>query len=190
MKFIQRIIHRLSKSIDYTGDQSKYIDADHYISKSWKGNISYSSANIGHLSRSWSHNILNSIRLGGFYRLIHRPEERKVNHIFCVSSIRVKSVGEDGWPIDTRNWGFYFDEEKAINTIEINYTNLQEAGWYKYAVIQKCYEGIFDFTYLDDMIFFDWDRNKESWNRLPAIPTELLDIFNHYSVLISFSDMG
>ena len=43
---------------------------------------------------------------------------------------------------DSRCWGFFEDKEKAIKAVEENWTDMNEAGYYPYAVIESVSEGL------------------------------------------------
>ena len=43
---------------------------------------------------------------------------------------------------DRRCWGFFQSKDKAIQAVEENWTDLNEAGYYKYAVVEPHYEGL------------------------------------------------
>ena len=43
---------------------------------------------------------------------------------------------------DSRCWGFYSNKKKAIKAVEENWTDMNEAGYYPYAVIEEIAEGL------------------------------------------------
>lgn len=43
---------------------------------------------------------------------------------------------------DSRCWGFFEDKEKAIKAVEENWTDMNEADCYPYAVIESISEGL------------------------------------------------
>jgi hypothetical protein len=43
---------------------------------------------------------------------------------------------------DSRCWGFFMSKRKAIHAVTENWTDMNEAGYYKYVVIEPHYEGL------------------------------------------------
>lgn len=50
--------------------------------------------------------------------------------------------GKEHESYDKRCWGFFTSKKKAIRAVEENWTDLNEAGYYKYVVIEEITEGL------------------------------------------------
>ena len=67
------------------------------------------------------------------------------------------TVDEFGWPHYGRseNVGFYFEQERAPNTVRNNVCNLNEHGRYKAAIVQRKGEGIYPLPNKEWYFIFD-----------------------------------
>lgn len=54
---------------------------------------------------------------------------------------------------DSRCWGFYRSKKKAIQAVTENWTDMNEAGYYRYAVIEPHYEGLINPIIGEEMWF-------------------------------------
>lgn len=54
---------------------------------------------------------------------------------------------------DSRCWGFYRSKKKAIQAVTENWTDMNEAGYYRYAVIESHYEGLINPIIGEEMWF-------------------------------------
>ena len=57
---------------------------------------------------------------------------------YFIGSVRVV----DGVVEDSRCWGFYTKKSKAIRAVEENWSDINEYGYYQYAVIETVEEGL------------------------------------------------
>jgi hypothetical protein len=82
---------------------------------------------------------------------------------------------------DSRCWGFFHSLEDAVKRVESNATDMNEAGYYDYAVIEPKQEGLCDFQDQDLTLWFkaayednkcigyrqceqpDWAKNTTGW---------------------------
>jgi len=64
---------------------------------------------------------------------------------------------------ETRCWGFLKSKKRAIELVENNVTDLNEAGYYKYVVIETSYEGLL--PYADNQMWFIYNRETGKYDR-------------------------
>lgn len=57
--------------------------------------------------------------------------------------------------------GYYSDKEKAIKSVKYNACDLNEAGYYPYAVIENVSEGIYQYD--QNPIWFKFNENTEQY---------------------------
>lgn len=63
---------------------------------------------------------------------------------------------------DSRCWGFFTSKDKAIQAVTENWTDMNEAGYYKYAVIEPHYEGLINPIIGEDIWFVaKYDKEKK-----------------------------
>lgn len=95
---------------------------------------------------------------------------------YFIASVRVY---KEKWPEGTKNykgedvggkeyeqhesrcWGFYTSKKKAIRAVEENWSDMNEAGYYKYAVIEELMEGLLQCCLSDKAMWFEakYDNN-------------------------------
>lgn len=71
----------------------------------------------------------------------------------------------DDWKYENhehRCWGFYLSKDRAIRAVTENWTDMNEAGYYKYAVIEPHYEGLINPIINEDIWFVaKYDKEKK-----------------------------
>lgn len=101
---------------------------------------------------------------------------------------------KDVFPVETRTWGFYSDKDTAIQAVLENRTDLYEAGWYRYAVVEAVHEGLIADAV--EQIFFIWSDNAKSDDKQGAFvrvlepPLELVEIYQDHHIYFKFNNLG
>ena len=88
--------------------------------------------------------------------------------IFTVTSIAIIDN-----KISTRNFGFFFEQEKAINAVLKNTLDIFEHR-YEYAVIEEVSEGIH--ANLGNEIWFKWNWDKKKYEKSKK-PSLIEDVY-------------
>ena len=82
--------------------------------------------------------------------------------VYFIATYRDIKRNEQGW-LDTgggrRVVGFYHMFEQADKAVRENWDDIYENGYYKYAVIECCEEGLYPFC--TKPIFYKWGLKKE-----------------------------
>jgi len=120
-------------------------------------------------------------------------------HIFTVTTIRMNPK-KLGWfrswvakllkipvyppGIEPRTVGYYPTQEKAIRCVENDWGDLDEAGWYGYAVIERVDSGLYPTIDSEESLWYHYDHEEDKWKSLPAAPEEL-----EYSV-VGYMQLG
>jgi hypothetical protein len=81
-------------------------------------------------------------------------------YIYMVASVRiVRDInGEKDGETNPRTWGWVATEEEARKAVAMNAGDLNEANYYKYAVIEKLASGIFCVD-MEQIAWFEWVNN-------------------------------
>lgn len=67
--------------------------------------------------------------------------ELSLKMIYIVTTLFINE--KEGQVVRSRAWGYFFDEEKAKDIVIKNSTDIFEAGFYNFAVVEKVNEGVF-----------------------------------------------
>jgi hypothetical protein len=78
--------------------------------------------------------------------------QMKTDVIYTVTTLRGSLYG------GTRCVGFYHDVENAKHAVEENACDINECGYYHFAVIEKVTPGIYNFEL--DTLWYRWDSTK------------------------------
>ena len=99
------------------------------------------------------------------------PEnEPKEQSVYAVTTYRHEPEG----PWAAHTVGLFPSEESAKLCVEENRGDLDEGGWYGWAIVEKVPLGLYPIS-AEDAIFFRFDRVARQWIRLEAKPPELPD---------------
>jgi len=79
----------------------------------------------------------------------------KAKPIYTVTTVRGALAA------GSRAVGFYYTFEEANECIENNDLDINEAGYYHFAVIEKVIPGLY--TYPRDEFWYRWDNGKEQY---------------------------
>ena len=94
--------------------------------------------------------------------------------IYFVTTIRIveKEINSSNIvDFDTRTVGYFSTVERAIECLEKNWGDLNEAGYYPWAVIEAVPEGLYPVLDQEESIFWEWQGGENGiWKRLPAPP--------------------
>lgn len=77
----------------------------------------------------------------------------------------ITTTGNNG----TRSVGYFKDLNLAINYVENNFGDIAECGYYKYAIIEKAKEGLYQYDL--NPIFFEYDEEHNKYQKI-EIPEE------------------
>ncbi len=92
------------------------------------------------------------------------------------------------FPVRSRCWGYYFDKSAAMKAARENWTDINEAGWFQWAVVEEISEGLLQFgIYEEDCTFLSFDKEKGSYIELDEAPHELAQIYKRYSASMTFA---
>lgn len=85
---------------------------------------------------------------------------------------------------DRRTVGLFPTKDLAVALVEANGGDLEEAGWYQYAVVERLPWGLYPINISDERTWFEFimfpdgpneDRENGLWTPLSAAPQDLLD---------------
>jgi len=82
---------------------------------------------------------------------------------------------------ERRTVGFFYDQITALKIVEGNYGDLEEAGWYQFAVVEPLGSGLYPTNEADERVWFEFvyadeDHQEGKWHLLGSVaPKELLD---------------
>ncbi len=109
-----------------------------------------------------------------------------MNSIFTVTAIGIRNqkdpekidLSETGLNItseldgdaDSRCWGWYEHFSDAQDATVNNVTDMNEAGYYPWIVIEEVTEGILPITRGDKQTWYFFDRDSGLYDKLPEIP--------------------
>ena len=101
-------------------------------------------------------------------------EKKKQKYYFIATVRRYKDVNANGIEYETedsRTWGFYKSKRKAIRAVEENWSDMNEDGYYPWAVIGTYYEGLIgqSFDEGDEEIWFEQNIKELSNDELKEI---------------------
>ena len=88
--------------------------------------------------------------------------EAKTDPIYTITTIRSPSFGQ------TRCIGFFHELEIAIEAVEDNAMDMNECGYYHYALIEKVGPGFYNLAYIgaeDHEIWFSWHNDQHKYIR-------------------------
>ena len=119
-------------------------------------------------------------------------------NIWFLSTIRFNKNGvtyagyKNGIMLNSRTVGFFPTKEEAIEILENNYGDLNEAGWYPWAVIEEIEDGLypFDVHIEEKQIFFEWNEKKETWQKIDDYPLKITEWFEDNQYYKQFADIG
>jgi len=109
------------------------------------------------------------------------PEDKPEQSVYAVTTYRHEP--ERPWPWAARTVGLFLREESARLCVEENRGDLDEGGWYGWAIVEKVPLGLYPMS-AESAVFFRFDRGAQRWIRLEAKPPELPDD------LVSFHTVG
>ena len=76
--------------------------------------------------------------------------------------------------------GYYKSSSEAIKTVENNTFDLNEAGYYPYAVIENIPEGLYHYD--ENPIWFEWNKITERYKRINFPPKFIEKGFVGFSI--------
>jgi len=90
----------------------------------------------------------------------------------------VTCIGEsDNGNIRKRVWGWYASYYEAEEAAIENITNMNEAGWYPWIVIEQVREGILPITNHDCQTWFLFEHEDGKYHKIDR-PKQFDDLFN------------
>lgn len=94
--------------------------------------------------------------------------------IFTITTVREYDGQDDlfapGGGKCPRTVGYYFTQEKAIECLEKNWMDLNEAGYWPWAVIEKVEEGVYPLINDKQSLWFEYNRENKKWNKIDVRP--------------------
>lgn len=74
----------------------------------------------------------------------------------------------------SRTVGYMYDKQEAIRLVESNACDLNEAGYYPYALVEEVPEGLYamsrDLPFKDRVTWFKWNEKTESYEITDKCP--------------------
>ena len=101
-------------------------------------------------------------------------------YYFIATVRRVKSKTDNGREYDTedvRTWGFYKSKKRAIRAVTENWTDMNESGYYPWAVIGTYNEGLISQCYEEPELWFEENYRQLSEDELIEIEKNAPDRF-------------
>jgi len=96
----------------------------------------------------------------------------------------------DYFRLSKRTVGCYTKQEDAFEVIEKNYANLNESGYYPWAVIEGLDEGIYPYATEERQFFFRWaGKDNGKWIKC-QFSREVKKYMKKYHYLETFAEIG
>lgn len=121
------------------------------------------------------------LRRRKFWSIVHKVfPEKKYYFVVSVRETHEKRPdGSDYIDHDSRGWGFYKSKKKAIRAIRENWTDINEDGYYHWAMIETYNEGLVSQDFSEEDLWFEEDYVKLTTEDLKEIeahyPEDLKD---------------
>ncbi|MHA2279524.1 MAG: hypothetical protein ACXAC5_01345 [Promethearchaeota archaeon] len=81
--------------------------------------------------------------------------------------------------------GLFESREKACEALELNLGDLNEAGWYPFAIIEELEFGLYPDSIL--VAVYIYDREEGEWRKCPTTPPAIIKCLEKYN---GFSTIG
>jgi len=100
------------------------------------------------------------------------PKDEPERSVYAVTTYRREP--EHPWPWSARTVGLFPDKRSAELCVEENQGDLDEGGWYAWAIVEQVRLGLYP-TSAESAVFFRFAVGVRRWFRLEAKPPELPD---------------
>lgn len=80
-----------------------------------------------------------------------------MNPIYTITTVRAALAA------GSRSVGYFYDLQTAKEAVEENDLDICECGYYKYAVIEEVYQGLYTYTFERKEHWYVWNNEKEQY---------------------------
>ena len=87
-----------------------------------------------------------------------------------------------------RTVGLFGNLEHAQKILDGDYGDLNEAGWYPWAIIEQIEFGLYPEMEPSGALFYEYDGN--GWKKLDGIPQIIADYLKSLSQMVWFAEIG
>lgn len=117
---------------------------------------------------------LRPSELSRMERGIQRPVSGEPRSVYAVTTYHLDEAAEGRDRLQPRTVGLFASRESAVQCVEGNMGDLNEAGWYRWAVIEEVELGLYPCS-AGTAAFYGFDRSNDKWVGLDSRPAELPD---------------
>lgn len=98
-----------------------------------------------------------------------------MNQVWAITTYRREATRQFGQKTvrDRRTVGLFETRQEAVECVLANHGDLEEAGWYQFAVVEPLPLGLYPVNDPSERTWFEYHQTAQGWAQLPELPAAL-----------------